>query len=94
MQKTDQQVLRDSWPAYTIAHQVQTQRMVKDNCWNKSRDKVPVSASAQDFLSDKDKSKKDKKKKQHMISGIPPPRPSESMLRLIEEEGEGGKRRK
>ena len=36
---------------------------MKDHCGNKPRDKVHVSIFAEDFSSDKDKSKKDKKKK-------------------------------
>ena len=65
VRETDQQVFRGSRPAHTTAHKVQIQKAMKDHCGDESRDKAPVSTSVQDFPSDKDNSRKDKKKKQH-----------------------------
>ena len=38
---------------------------MKDNCGNRARNKASVSTSAQNFSYNKDKSRKDKKKKQY-----------------------------
>lgn len=65
VQKTDYQVFQGSQPTHTIVHKVQSLGAIKDYCENKPRDKAPMSTSAQDFFFNKNKSRRDKKKKQH-----------------------------
>ena len=64
VRETNQQVSQGNRPAYTTAHKVQTQGAMNDHCGDESKAKASMPTFTQNS-EPSDKSRKDKKKKQH-----------------------------